>query len=115
MQLLNSGERAALVRSIHQHLVQPGPARPVLTREDLFGAVACFWLVLVSCFPAALPFFIFDNPITALRVSNGLLLLLLFLVGYKWARHVGTNPWLAGGGLLAIGLILVGIAVLLGG
>ena len=46
----------------------------MLPKDDLYGAIACFWLVFVSCLPAALPFLIFSQPHFALRVSNFLLL-----------------------------------------
>ena len=86
-----------------------------MTREDFYGAIACFLLVFVACFPAALPFFIFSQPYFALRVSNLLLIALLFLVGQKWARYAGVNRLLAGSIMVAIGLTLVGVAILLGG
>ena len=85
------------------------------TSEDLYGALASFWLVFVSCLPAALPFLMFSRPLFALRVSNFLLIALLFVVGYKWAKYSGTNPIITGSAMVVIGLVLVGTAVLLGG
>jgi hypothetical protein len=90
-------------------------SRPLVSREEIYGAVACFWLVFLSCLPASLPFLIFSRPHLALRVSNFFLIALLFLVGQKWAHYAGVNRFLAGFGLVAIGLVLVGIAILLGG
>jgi len=89
--------------------------RPAVTKEDVYGAVACFLLVFVSCLPAAIPFFIFSQPHFALRVSNFLLIVLLFLVGRKWAQYAGTDRRIAGTTMVVIGLILVGVAILLGG
>jgi len=86
-----------------------------LTKEDFYGALACFWLVLIACLPAALPFLIFSTPRFALRVSNFLLIVLLFLIGRAWARYVKANPLVAASAMVAIGLALVGVAVLLGG
>jgi hypothetical protein len=40
---------------------------------------------------------------------------LLFLVGYHWAKYVDVNRWWAGLGLMSLGLILVGAAIVLGG
>ena len=90
-------------------------ARTKVSKEDIYGAVACFWLVFLSCLPAALPFFFFSRPHLALRVSNFLLITLLFLVGQKWAQYAGTNRLAAGFAMVALGLLLVGVAILLGG
>jgi hypothetical protein len=86
-----------------------------VTKDDLHGAAACFGLVFVSCLPAAAPFLIFSSPRSALRVSNFLLIGLLFLVGQKWAHYINANRLLAGLAMVAIGLALVGVAALLGG
>ena len=86
-----------------------------MTKDDLYGALACFVLVFVSCLPAAIPFFIFSQPHFALRVSNLLLLVLLFWVGQKWAQYVGIDRRIAGTAMVIIGLVLVGVAILLGG
>jgi VIT1/CCC1 family predicted Fe2+/Mn2+ transporter len=114
-ELLDSQQADALSRSVLNHIAQAKITTKALTKEDLYGAVACFWLVFVSCLPAAVPFFIFSQPRFALRVSNLLLLVMLFLVGQKWAQYAGTNRLAAGSAMVAIGLILVGVAILLGG
>lgn len=88
---------------------------PIWVLGDFFGAFACFWLVFLSCLPAALPFLLIAEPAVALRVSNLLLIGMLFAVGYKWASHAGTSRLLSGLVMVAIGLLLVGTAVVLGG
>jgi VIT family len=114
-ELVEPDEARAFSESVLTHLKRARITKTLLTRDDLYGALACFWLVFLSCLPAAIPFFIFSRPHLALRVSNGLLIVLLFLVGRKWARHIGTNQLAAGSAMVVIGLTLVGIAVLLGG
>ena len=113
--LLDPEEREAFSRSILNHVAKARIARPGVTKDDLYGALACFWLVFVSCLPAAIPFLIFSQPHLALRVSNFLLIALLFLVGQKWAQYAGTNRLVTGSAMVAIGLVLVGVAILLGG
>ena len=54
-------------------------------------------------------------PWIGLRVSNFLLVGLLFLVGYRWARFTDASPWRVAFGLTSIGLVLVAIAIALGG
>jgi VIT1/CCC1 family predicted Fe2+/Mn2+ transporter len=108
-------EREILCRAIFKHVMHARPAQVRVTKEDLYGALACFWLVFFSCLPAALPFLIFSNPTWALRISNGLLIVMLFLVGHRWARYASTHRLAAGLVMVVIGLVLVGVAILLGG
>ena len=116
LQAMLDGEDAdAFSLSALKYITRARASRVSLTTEDFYGAIACFLLVFVACFPATLPFFIFSRPHFALRVSNFLLIALLFLVGQKWARYAGVNRLLAGLVMVAIGLTLVGLAILLGG
>lgn len=104
----------ALSKDVLGHLRQREPDPAPLRREDWFGAVASFWLVVLSTIPAVLPFLIFDSRFVALRVSNGLLLGMLFLVGYQWSRHTSGRPWLVGLAMLACGGALVAVAMAFG-
>ena len=105
----------ALCRSIVDYLARAEVPKIGVTKDDLYGAFACFWLVFLSCLPAAVPFLIFSEPTLALRVSNFLLIAMLFIVGQKWAQYARTSRVVAGLVMVAIGLALVGVAVLLGG
>jgi hypothetical protein len=51
----------------------------------------------------------------ALRTSNGLLVALLFAVGWRWGRHLGASPAGTASAMTALGLLLVGVAMALGG
>ena len=113
--MIEPDQADAFRRSILRHIPQVPVVTSTFAKEDLYGAVACFWLVLVSCLPASLPFFFISNPHLALRISNLLLIALLFLVGQKWAQYAGANRLAAGGAMVAIGLLMVGIAIPLGG
>jgi VIT1/CCC1 family predicted Fe2+/Mn2+ transporter len=84
-------------------------------KEDVYGALASGALVVLSTVPAALPFLLIDEPWRALRLSNLLLVGLLFVVGYEWGRQAHTSPWLAGLAFLGAGIALVAIAIALGG
>jgi hypothetical protein len=83
--------------------------------DDLLGAVRVFCLVVATALPAALPFLLLENGYVALRVSNTLLIGSLFVVGFFWGRHVRARPLLAGSLVMSIGIVLVLIAVPLGG
>ena len=92
------------------------PAEKVrVLAEDLRGAVGVFLLVVITAVPAALPFLIWDDAYLALRVSNAFLLVCLFVIGFFWGRHIGARPLLAGTLIASIGVILVLIAIPLGG
>lgn len=96
--------------------VRRTPARPNgLRREDMLGGLAAGWLVFACSFPAVLPFLFIDDPRLALRVSNLILLGLLFAVGWRAALHTLSRPWLAGVVFLVVGVLLVAVAIPLGG
>jgi len=113
--LAGPGDREALYRAMLEHLNQGEAPRTTIEKGDLYGGLVCFWLVFVSCLPVVIPFLIFSNPIRALRVSNFLLIAILFVVGRKWAGYANTNGLVAGSAMVALGLALVGVAILLGG
>ena len=116
LQELLGPERAeAFSKSVLPHIIGAHIKERILTKEDLYGALASFWLVFVSCLPAAIPFLIFSEPQVALRVSNFLLIAGLFYVGQKWADYAGKSRVAVGLAMVAVGLILVGVAILLGG
>jgi hypothetical protein len=108
-------ERQRVYREVRE-MAMRAPVPPTrLLRDDVMGAVACFLLVVLSLVPVALPFVLIDEPRLALRVSNALLLALLFFTGYQWGRYANANRWLTGLVYLAVGLVLVGVAIALGG
>jgi hypothetical protein len=108
-------ERRSLYASMIRRLRSTPFPRNGIRKEDLYGGLASGWLVFVWSVPAALPFLFMDDPRLALRVSNGVLLALLFVVGYRTGRATLVRPWLAGLTLLLLGLVLVVVAIALGG
>jgi VIT1/CCC1 family predicted Fe2+/Mn2+ transporter len=113
--LASDAERARLGRTIREVARRLPPERTRLRGEDLLGALASAVLVVLSTLPAALPFLLIDEPWRALRVSNALLVGLLFLVGHRWGHYARASPWLAGLAFLFSGLALVAVAIALGG
>jgi VIT1/CCC1 family predicted Fe2+/Mn2+ transporter len=91
------------------------PPKAPLTKEDWLGALAVFLLVFLSTFPVAIPFLVFSNVQLAVRVSNLVAIVMLFLTGFRLARHGGYNPWRTGLSVVALGLLLVAVAIALGG
>jgi VIT1/CCC1 family predicted Fe2+/Mn2+ transporter len=90
-------------------------ARVGLTAVDGRAALLVFVLVVLTAVPAAVPFMLLENSYIALRVSNGIMTALLFLVGYLWGKHVGARPVFSGLLVMSIGVALVLVAIPLGG
>lgn len=91
------------------------PPKVSLTREDWLGALAVFLLVFLSTFPVVIPFLLFSKVHLAIRVSNLVALVMMFVAGYWLARHGGYHPLGTGLGVVLLGVVLVGIAIALGG
>lgn len=89
--------------------------RTPLRRVDFLAAGAIFLLVFLSTFPVAIPFLVVHDPAVALRASNAVALVMLFLLGHSLGRYMGARGWMMGLGMLVLGLVLVAIIIALGG
>ncbi len=107
----------AELESMRQRLMQlpEPPARARLTMDDWLGAVGVFLLVFLSTFPVAIPFMVMRNAGPALRVSNAIAIVMLFLTGWAFGRLTGHRSWLVGIAMVVLGSILVGMTIALGG
>jgi hypothetical protein len=112
---LSAATRGAMREEMMAHLGAGAPARVKMTKEDVFGALVSFILVALTAVPAVLPFLVFDGRMVALRVSNLLLIGLMFGIGWKWAASINANRWRVGLAMAAGGFVLVQITILLGG
>jgi VIT1/CCC1 family predicted Fe2+/Mn2+ transporter len=103
--------------AIHQRLGQlpEPPDKASLDAHDWRGALGVFLLVFLSTFPVAIPFIFMQNAGPALRVSNGIAVTLLFLLGIVFGRMTGRRPWLVGIAMVVLGCVLVAITMALGG
>ncbi len=90
-----------------------GPAR--ITGRALRGALAVFLLVSLSTFPMVVPFLFLRDAVVALRVSHAIALAMLFGVGAALGRHAGQRPVSTGLWMVGIGVVLVVLAIVLGG
>jgi VIT1/CCC1 family predicted Fe2+/Mn2+ transporter len=98
-----------------RHVRASQPQRYGVVGADLYGAFASFWLVFFGSIPAAAPFLFIDDAWLALRVSNLILILLLFTTGFRWARYTLLRPRLTGLVFMIAGVGLVLVAISLGG
>jgi len=89
--------------------------RPRLFWQDLKMALGIFFLVFLSTFPVALPFAFIQNTHLALRISNGIAILFLFLGGWVLARYSGYRKFRTGFYMALIGVGMVFLTISLGG
>jgi hypothetical protein len=100
---------------VRLQLVSEGAAEPSrLTLADWRAALAVFLLVFISTLPVALPFLLIDDPQRALWASHTIAIGSLFLAGYSLGQH-WRRPLRVGLAMVVLGLLLVAIALILGG
>jgi hypothetical protein len=86
-----------------------------LNLKDFMIAGQIFLLVFLSTLPVAMPFLLLQDVALAMRLSNLIALILLFLAGYSLAKYSGLRPWLTAFAYVAIGVFLVVLTIFLGG
>ncbi len=114
---LGEGIGPAGLEEIRRRLVTlPGaPSSARLGRDDYLGAVGVFLLVVLSTFPVVVPFMFMTELSRAMRASNAVALVMLFIGGYQLGRYAGGSAWKAGIAMAAVGAVLVSIIMALGG
>jgi hypothetical protein len=102
---------------LRQKLVQlPEPAsRLRLGKDEWLGALSVFFWVFLTTFPVTIPFIFMDDLGRAMRVSNAIAIVLLFVTGYAFGRVAEYRPWLTGLAMVVLGSALVGLTIALGG
>jgi VIT1/CCC1 family predicted Fe2+/Mn2+ transporter len=92
------------------------PTHPYLTKDDWLAALGVFLLVFLSTLPVVIPLWLVPDARVALRVSNGVAIVMLFLAGYAFGRYAMRRRWWATGlAMVALGGVLVAITIRLGG
>jgi VIT1/CCC1 family predicted Fe2+/Mn2+ transporter len=86
-----------------------------LNLKDFMIAGQIFLLVFLSTLPVALPFLLMKDVAAAMRLSNLIALILLFLAGYSLAKYSGLKPFVTAFSYVAIGIFLVVLTIFLGG
>ena len=103
-----------LVRRRLLQLPEP-PDRARLTKDDWLGSAAVCLIVIASTFPVVIPFIFMHQVGPAMRVSNAVAIVMLFLTGYTFGHMTKRSPWLVGIAMVAVGSILVAMTMALGG
>jgi VIT1/CCC1 family predicted Fe2+/Mn2+ transporter len=87
----------------------------ILTFRSILDAIQVFLLVVLSTFPIVVPFMLIQEPVHALRMSNLMGLLTLFVSGYLLGRYAGGKPLRFAFGLSLIGALMIFAIIALGG
>src|SRR5262245_3141271 len=89
-------DRARLYQSLLAPSVHATPARAGLRSQDFAAAFIIVVLVSATAVPGVIPLLVVADSNLALHVSNWVLILLLFVVGYWWGRYTDAPPWRVG-------------------
>jgi VIT1/CCC1 family predicted Fe2+/Mn2+ transporter len=110
---LDPAELDLMSQRLLEKVKPPSTAR--LRKADWLGALAVALWVILMTFPVALPFLFVPNVQRAMRLSNAVAVILLFLAGYAFGRLAEWRPWRTGLAMVVIGLVLVALTMALGG
>lgn len=103
------------VARIVDALATRGGDRPLplvdLDRSNLRVTAACVLYNTTALVLASIPFVFVSDWQLALRVSNVVILAMLFIVGFRWGKRLHANPWRSGLALLVLGLLLVSVSL----
>ncbi len=114
--LTTEAERTAIYTTLYQRLKGKPIPRVAFESGDFAGALGIFLVALGSALPLLIPLLLFPNaPALSVRLSNGVAFVMLFGMGFRWAQYAGGKPWVMGSLLLLIGVVMVLIAIPLGG
>ena len=91
------------------------PPRPRLRITDWLGALGVFLIVVLATLPVIIPFAFVEDAKRALRVSNGIAIVMLFVTGYAFGRIAGHRPLGMAASMVILGAAMVAITISLGG
>lgn len=91
------------------------PESPRFHAGDLRAAFSIFLIVFFSTLPVVVPFALMEHTKPAMRVSNSIAVVMLYLTGHSLGRYAFRRPWAVGVSMVVIGLVLVSITMALGG
>lgn len=105
----------AALDALHQGLLTVREPTVRLRGRDYAAAFGVFALVVLATFPVVIPFIFISEIAFALRVSNILAIVTLFIGGFALGRYTGARQWMYGFAMSGIGVALLAIIIALGG
>jgi VIT1/CCC1 family predicted Fe2+/Mn2+ transporter len=113
--LTTRDEREFLYRRILARVRSHAPLQARVKGGDLAAGAAAGLAIVLATVPIVVPFLVLEDVDVAVRVSNGIAIALLFLLGVTWARETGASPWRVAAGITLVGVLLVLVTIALGG
>jgi VIT1/CCC1 family predicted Fe2+/Mn2+ transporter len=108
-----NGDSFNYIRQAVQGYARTRPA--YWSRQEFAAAGLICALVFGSTFPLVLPFMFMQEAQLALRVSHGIAVAMLFVLGWKIGRWSGASPLGSGALLATVGVVLAVLCIALGG
>lgn len=114
--VMSDDERQEIYKQAYVRMRDNAPQRAGLKRADFYGAIGVVLVSIIATLPVVLPLFLLRSDVNlAMRTSNLMAIIVLFLCGYRWGKYAGTRALLVGLALAAFGVVMVLIAIPLGG
>ncbi|CAN7802475.1 VIT1/CCC1 transporter family protein [Paraburkholderia hospita] len=114
-QLFAAIVQPAALDALHEGLLTVREPTIRLGARGYAAAFGIFALVALATFPVVIPFIFISKIVLALRVSNMLAIVTLFIGGFALGRYAGGRPWMSGLAMSGIGVALLAIIIALGG
>ena len=96
--------------------VKDNTLQPVgVERDDIYGAIGLVIISIIATLPVLVPLLFVRDPNFAIRLSNIIAIVMLFAAGFYYGKAVGTRPLINGLTVAGIGVIMVLVAIPLGG
>jgi hypothetical protein len=111
--VIEDGEIDSLLGRIRAR--PPTPPVRFTTAHDMVAAAVIFLLVTGATLPPSIPFMLVPDLHVAMRVSNAVALVMLFVIGARLGRLTGRSPWPMAAAMTGIGSVLVATTIALGG
>ena len=113
--LADEAERRRIYGSLFRRLREAPPPPTGAEKEDLAGGLGTFLVAVTAAAPVLLPLLLPASIEVRVRASNAVAFAMLFLMGYRWAQFAGGKPLRTGLLLALLGVVMVLIAIPLGG
>lgn len=109
-------QRRLLYADVLDHLRFSRPQPVGFNRDDFAGALGSVLVAVLAVLPSLVPLVLLRHePALAIRMSNIVSVVVLFVAGYQWGKYTGANPWKVGTLLAAVGVGMGLWAFFLGG
>jgi len=113
--MLGDDQKKKLNEEILDHVIRLRPPGTGITRDDVTGGMFCFVVTFLTTLPAIMPFYFIGEMEPAIRLSNAIVMTMLFFTGVEYAKYTDKNPLKTAISLTLLGAVVVVITILLGG